>query len=96
MSASSENQFILRPYASNWTWSHQATLDVSYDLDLCGENRGLLAAARDFVEMVIAEAQQVPLVPEPGDHRGADLRGPVAAVGYAGYSPYHGTEWVRK
>lgn len=60
----SEHQFIPPPYAGNWAWNNQATLDFVYDLDLWGKNRSALAAALDYVQMATAEAQEVRLALE--------------------------------
>jgi NodT family efflux transporter outer membrane factor (OMF) lipoprotein len=57
----SEHQFIPHPYAGNWAWTNQATLDLSYDFDLWGKNRSNLAAALDYVQMASADAQEVKL-----------------------------------
>ncbi|HJV65994.1 MAG TPA: efflux transporter outer membrane subunit [Geomonas sp.] len=59
-----ENQFFPAPYAGNWSWSNQATLDLSYDFDLWGKNRSSLAAALDYLQMATAEAQEVRLALE--------------------------------
>jgi len=60
----SEHQFIPPPYAGNWSWNNQATLDLAYDLDLWGKNRSSLAAALDYVQVATAEAQEVQLALE--------------------------------
>lgn len=57
-----ENQFIPPPYAGNWSWNNQATLDLSYQLDLWGKNRKAYAAALDYVQVATAEAQEVRLL----------------------------------
>lgn len=59
-----EHQFIPPPYAGNWAWDNQATLDLFYDLDLWGKNRSSLAAALDYVQVAAAEAQEVRLALE--------------------------------
>ena len=59
-----ERQFIPPPYAGNWSWNNQATLDLAYDLDLWGKNRSSLAAALDYVQVATAEAQEVQLALE--------------------------------
>ena len=59
-----ENQFIPPPYAGNWSWDNQATLGLSYDLDLWGKNRASLAAALDYLQVASAEGQEVQLVLE--------------------------------
>jgi len=59
-----EQQFIPPPYAGNWSWNNQATLDLSYDLDLWGKNRSVLAASLDAVQVATAEAQEVRLALE--------------------------------
>ena len=59
-----EHQFIPPPYAGNWSWNNQATLDLVYDLDLWGKNRSSLAAALDYVQVATAEAQEVQLALE--------------------------------
>jgi len=56
-----EHQFIPPPYAGNWSWNNQATLDLSYELDLWGKNRKALAASLDYVQVATAEAQEVRL-----------------------------------
>lgn len=56
-----EHQFIPPPYAGNWDWNNQAALDFSYDLDLWGKNRSTLAASLDYVQVAMAEAQEVRL-----------------------------------
>lgn len=57
----SENQFIPPPYAGNWSWNNQATVGLSYDLDLWGKQRDRLAASLDYVQVATAEAQEVQL-----------------------------------
>jgi NodT family efflux transporter outer membrane factor (OMF) lipoprotein len=56
-----EHQFIPPPYAGNWSWNNQATLDLFYELDQWGKNRKSLAAALDYVQVATAEAQEVRL-----------------------------------
>ncbi|WP_317203688.1 efflux transporter outer membrane subunit [Janthinobacterium sp.] len=45
------------PLAGQYAWRNQATLSLSYDLDLWGRNRQALAAALDEVQLASAEAQ---------------------------------------
>lgn len=45
------------PLAGNWAWRNTASVTASYDLDLWGRNRDLLAAALGEAQMAAAEAQ---------------------------------------
>ncbi|MDC8757564.1 efflux transporter outer membrane subunit [Janthinobacterium fluminis] len=45
------------PLAGQYAWRNQATLSLSYDLDLWGRNRSALAAALDEVQLASAESQ---------------------------------------
>ena len=59
-----ERQFIPPPYAGNWSWNNQATLDLEYNLDLWGKNRSSYGAALDYVQVATAEGQEVQLALE--------------------------------
>ncbi len=57
----SENHFYRPPYAGATYWNNQATIDFSYELDLWGKNRAVLASALDRVLVARAEAREIEL-----------------------------------
>jgi NodT family efflux transporter outer membrane factor (OMF) lipoprotein len=60
----SAHSTIPAPLAGNYAWKNAATLSGSYDLDLWGRNRDVLAAALDDVHMAAAESQMARLTLE--------------------------------
>ncbi|MEC5163484.1 MULTISPECIES: efflux transporter outer membrane subunit [unclassified Janthinobacterium] len=57
----SEHGSAPAPLAGNYAWRNQATLSLSYDLDVWGRNRQALAAALDEVQLAAAESQMARL-----------------------------------
>jgi NodT family efflux transporter outer membrane factor (OMF) lipoprotein len=55
----SQNHFYRSPYAGETYWNNQATIDLSYELDLWGKNRAALASALDSVRVASAEAREI-------------------------------------
>lgn len=49
------------PLAGNYAWRNQAMLSGSYDFDLWGRNRHVLAAALDDIQLAAAESQMARL-----------------------------------
>jgi NodT family efflux transporter outer membrane factor (OMF) lipoprotein len=60
----SAHSTVPAPLAGNYAWKNTATLSGSYDLDLWGRNRDVLAAALDEVQLASAESQMARLALE--------------------------------
>jgi len=60
----SAHSTVPAPLAGNYAWKNTATLSGSYDLDLWGRNRDVLAAALDEARMASAESQMARLALE--------------------------------
>jgi len=57
----SMNQFFPPPIGGNVYWNNEATLNLSYDLDLWGQQESIVAAVVDEAKAAVADAWQVRL-----------------------------------